>query len=807
MNAPCLLAIGIGLASAAPVLVPTEGMVHPGDEVPLELAGVGTAEPTLTATRGALIGRPQPLGQGRWRVRYRAPATPGEARLMLSTEGPPIGLGVPVEPWPAPAGALPASRTHTLTAGGVRFSIPALADRHRLVGPEGDSARDADGLVWTPGPDPFPRAVPLLLDGAPDGGLPEATVVLLRARPRLPVQTEPGTKVTVEVGGRRYGPVVADAEGVARASPEVRPGETTATLLLEDSAGNVQRSRLSLGGASRPALAALAELRRPGQERSPRVHLHAVRPDGRPWDGPAPTCTTSLGAAVPAVAAAPGRWVATVPRQPDDAAFAVRVDCTVGGGALATVRIAPPPARPTGIELRASPLPLPADLPRAAVRAAIVGPEGDRLPADGLTLDAELGALTEVEQSSGGVRAVYAGEAAVAAGGDTLVARWSPPAGSGPVAALRLGAEREAGAGHARLHARALDAVGRPLAGVALTLRLGTESVEVETDGRGWATAALQTPAGVARPEVRAGALVRRIALPEGARIGPLPAAADLESRLRLPIRAGQVRRVYLSTDPGTLVLTGVERARVIVRLEDQEGNPVADPSLRLVASEGVVTRPRRRADGTYEATWAPPPGMNYGRVQIAAESGDGSFAATSTDLDVVPREARRAPGFAVGWLAGPRGVSSPFLRVSGDMRLPVGGGRVYGRGWVGLYGEQAATRDITGLDVTVDLRLVPMGLGAATRQERGRLAGWFGASFVLAPYRLQAQVGDTVPTRGISWANPGFELATGGGWRLRGGELTVDVGYLFLSTSAEGIGWQGPVGGGIAAVGYRLLF
>jgi hypothetical protein len=809
MSAPGLLALGLGLAAAAtPVLVSTEGAVHPGDEVPLELAGVRDGPPDLSAASGSMAGRPQPLGDGRWRVRFRAPTAPGEARLLLATTGAPVGLGVPIEPWPAPAVSLPKTRPLTVgAASGARVPLSGATDAMRLVGPEGETTREADALVWRPGPDPFPRAVPLLLHDPSDPGLPASTVVLLRARPRLPVRTEPGTRVTVQIGRRTYGPVVAGADGVAQASAEVRPGETTATLLLEDAAGNVQRSSLNLGGAPRPALAALAEARLPGQERAPRVHLHAVEPSGRPWTGAPPACVTSLGARARVVSVSPGRWTATVPRQPDDEAFAVRVDCTVGGVALATVRIPAPPPRPASLDLRLSPGELPADVPRAAVRVALLGAEGDRLPAAGIELEAELGTLEEVEPGPGVLRAVYAGDAAVAAGADTLVARWSPPAGTGPVRALLVSGERDAGADHATVHARALDAVGRPLAGVPVAIQLGEAQVLVETDAQGWATAAVPASGPVVVPEARASGVVRRLTLPADTLVGPEPGRADLEARVRVPIRTGQVRRVFLSTDPGTLVLTGVERARVIVRLEDQDGNPVADPSLRLVASEGVVTRPRRRTDGTYEALWAPPPGMSYGRVRIAAESGDGSFAATSTDLDVVPREARRAPGFAMGWLAGPRGVSSPFLRVSGDLRLPVGGGRVYGRAWVGLYGEQAATTDVTGLDVAVDLALVPIGIGAATRQERGRLAGWFGASFVLAPYRLEAQVGDAVPARGLGWANPGFELGTGGGWRLRGGELTVDLGYLFLSTTPDGIGWRGPVGGFVSTLGYRLLF
>ena len=507
------------------------------------------------------------------------------------------------------------------------------------------------------------------------------------------------------------------------------------------------------------------------------------------------------------VPSVPGRWIATVPRVPDDENFAVRVDCTVGGAAVATVRLQPPPVLPTSLALRVSPAEVSAAMPRAAIRATLLGPGGDPTPSAGVTLTAELGSIVEFETLPAGARGIYVGDAAVAAGGDALVAEWSRPLGEGAPAAIELGGERRPDMDHVRLAARVLDERGRPLAAERLTLRIGEHLVEVETDERGWATAALPAEGNVVVAEAAAASVVRRMALPGNARIGRTEQDADLQARVRLPIRSGSIRKVFLGTDPGTLVLTGTERARVIVRLEDKEGNPVADSSVTLKASEGVVTRPRRRPDGTYEALWAPPPGMRYGRVRITAESGDGAFATTSTDLDVVPREARRAPGLGVGWIGGSRGLASPFVRVSGDIRLPVAGEQVFGRAWVGTYGTTATSEDITGLAFAVDLDLVPVGLGLSTRQERGRLAGWAGASLVIAPYRIETRIQDSVAARGLGWAKPGFEFATGGAWRLRGGELTLDAGLLLLSVDSNGTGWRGPVGGAIGTVGYRLLF
>jgi hypothetical protein len=821
-----------GLALAAgPALIDVEGDLRPGDEAPLQIAWAGEGAPEIVPAAGRLLGRTVDLGDGRWRVRYRAPDQPGEVTFAVQ------GLNaeryetqVTVSPHLAPTLQLP-SRVNGVAgpaAGPVLLAKDAPSDQVRVGVSEGEAALRATpegGLYWTPGAEPFPRAVPLLVS---DGNMPEDTpaamTVFLRARPRLPIQTEPGTRVTVQVGGRTYGPFVADAEGTARASAEVRPGERTATLVLEDAAGNQQRSDVALGGDARPALAALAERRAIGRARAPRVYLFAVRADGRPWTSTAPECLTSVGAAATVVPAGKGRWVATVPGLPNGAWFDIRVDCQVDGRARASVRIPAMPPRPARIVLRAWPQELPADVPRAQIHVALESEAGDRLPSERLHVQAELGEIefapADAEQADGGppqgypmggVRAVYKGEAAVAAGRDTLTATWSHEPGQGPPWSLLVGARDAESEGHVRIRARALDRHGRPLTGVSLRMSAGGESVTALTGPGGWAVAATPRSGDSRYHVVRVegpGGLIRQLPLPAGQDIGPAVSEVDMQTSLVLPIRTGQVRQVFLTTEPRTLVLTGGERARVIIRLEDQDGNPVEDPTLSLLASEGVVTRPRRRLDGAYEALWAPPPGLPYGQVHITASSEAGAFAATTTDLDVVPRDVQQAPGLSAGWLLGTRGFSSPFLRLSGDVRLPWTRGALYGRGWVGLYAEQAmAEDDASDLDLAMDISVLPVGLGVATRQERGRLAGWLGASVVIAPYRMEARFDQTVPRRGVGIASPGFEVVTGGGWRLRSGEVTAEFGYLFLAVDETTVGWRGPIGGGLGTLGYRLVY
>tara|TARA_B100000530_G_scaffold276995_1_gene190045 strand:+ start:148 stop:279 length:132 start_codon:yes stop_codon:yes gene_type:complete len=42
---------------------------------------------------------------------------------------------------------------------------------------------------------------------------------------------------------------------------------------------------------------------------------------------------------------------------------------------------------------------------------------------------------------------------------------------------------------------------------------------------------------------------------------------------------------------------------------------------------------------------------------------------------------------------------------------------------------------------------------------------------------------------------------------KLWGGEVFMELEYLFLSSPGQTSGWSGPVGGVVGAVGYKLLY
>ncbi len=100
-------------------------------------------------------------------------------------------------------------------------------------------------LVYTPPPEKWPQTALLAFwADDPEEAPPEVTVVRLPLLGRLdlPVTTDPGATVRVEVAGKSFGPVVADANGAATVSIEVPPGVVTANVFAERNGQKTQRS-------------------------------------------------------------------------------------------------------------------------------------------------------------------------------------------------------------------------------------------------------------------------------------------------------------------------------------------------------------------------------------------------------------------------------------------------------------------------------------------------------------------------------------------------------------------------------------
>jgi hypothetical protein len=264
---------------------------------------------------------------------------------------------------------------------------------------------------------------------------------------------------------------------------------------------------------------------------------------------------------------------------------------------------------------------------------------------------------------------------------------------------------------------------------------------------------------------------------------------------------------VFLKAEPNPMYAGRDVNARVQLKLEDGDGNPVQDESLEVSATEGVLTRPRLRG-GVYEATWAPRPGMASGTVEITATSGNGLFVDTTTELELSPRPIRAGLSMEAGWLWGSDEISDPWLGASFDRRLPGTERPIFARLDLGAYQVMSSSIDEqTGEDVVIELGLAPVGLGVLIRQERSRLSTWMGGSLRLVPYRLRLDFGGEQIVDHRSLAPPGACLFAGAGFRLWSAEIYTQLSYELISLPGDEVGFSGPIGGISLRSGYRVLF
>lgn len=765
---------------------------------------------TLQAGSGAV----QRLGEivpGRYRYRYLR-AAPGEDRLEARVDGEVVGrwsvevLGrVPTGAAPPPVGeaAAGASRIE------VRFPtpVPLDADALRAFPSEGrvvSLTADATGVTVVVEPTARTPARMLavgLLDLSRPGLDPVVALVRLRDRRTADLSVGAGSSATVKVGRRTYGPFPAGPDGTAVAVFDVLPGETTAEITASDDLGNVRRIPTPLPSDPSPVLLALDAPTPDGGGRV--VHLAGYTPAGAPWTGEPVSCRAAGGDLAGPVAVGPGRWQALLAADPTSSAFDLRLDCGLGAAA-AVVRAPVGGGRPARLDLQVFPDALSADFPLAEVRAGLLDARGERLDPAAVTLAADLGALT-TRVEGGYLRAEYRGEAAVAAGGDAIEARWAAPAGEGAPWSVDLHAAwTEAGL---RVLGRVLDGAGRPLPGAGVTVGAGAERAEATADGRGWVDITLDLPrAPLAVVRVTAGSVAREAAVFAGlADRLPDPAAADLSARVPIVVRAGTVRRMYLDVSPRPLDTGAADVAAVTVRLLDAAGNVVRGEPVTVVADAGTVAAPSPRADGTWVATYTPPPGAVARTVQITASA---SGASVSTDLELVPGRVRGSVALGAGWTTNLGAVSAPALGVVVTRALPEPVDALAAR--VGLTAWPLAVEAVdplTGEPVRVEGAVMPLevGLEAAFRRRAVTLGG--GVSLLAVPYALSAELGGERAVSGPGLGPPGLLVHGAAGWRMRLGEPFVELRYTLASLGSGSVEFEGSVGGLSALAGYRVFF
>lgn len=641
---------------------------------------------------------------------------------------------------------------------------------------------------------------------------PKWIPIRLVGRPQIPIRAEPGASIWLSVRGRTVGPFVADAQGEAQATLEVAPGDQTAAIRIEDRLGNVQHGTLNLQPEAAPILAAMADSPRiPGSPPSP-VYVIALDPSGTPWSGAQPECRSLPGgplARVP-LGGSQYRVAPAIPREGDY--LEIRVTCEIPGTeARVRLRIAAGEGIPSSLGIRLYPEALSADFPVAQVQVTLEDRRGERLPAAGVQVGADLGQVTVDENERGTLRAEYNGARAAAAGTDRVWARFQLPSGNGPPAHLTVApGPFDATRGTLLVQGRLLDATGLPLPAARILLSAGGQPTVTTTDARGWARAEvpLDRNADLVVLEARLEGLVSRTPyFPRAPGAPPSTEGPDLEATFQVPIVAGRVREVFINASPAVIESGPTSASRVTVRLVDRFGNAVTDESVHVLASAGEMGTLRARPDGTYEAWYRPPGGLRSGVVRITAQGKEGAFAA-STDINILPRPLSQALGIAAGYQTNFGSINSIIGEIHLESRLPLLRDSVVLRMSGGHYADHTSVIDTTtGEVVAVRTRMNPLGTTLLVRSERNVRAGWLGAGLVVLLWHTETTFAEepALPSTGL--AGPGFVLVGGMAWRVGAGEVGLEVHYLQASTPAGAIRYTGQVGGVGLLGSYRVLF
>lgn len=225
---------------------------------------------------------------------------------------------------------------HSLVLGkdkGAELTLDAPADARVTfssnVGTVGAARREGDVFRahFTPPQARVPQVALILAQIERDGGRELSWLSIpLAGADTMEIETRPGASVTAEVGGRKVGPVTADARGIARLPMVVSPGVSTATLHISDKLGNAGDKPLDVTPPP------YARMRMAVRETSPlEVEVFVVKPDGSPDDSANVELTASAGKAQLQARVAPGVYLATFQPPAGMTSGNVRLEARAGG--------------------------------------------------------------------------------------------------------------------------------------------------------------------------------------------------------------------------------------------------------------------------------------------------------------------------------------------------------------------------------------------------------------------------------------------------------------------------------------------
>ncbi|WP_242335348.1 MULTISPECIES: hypothetical protein [Anaeromyxobacter] len=581
-----LLALAL---AAGGILLPPWPLSPDGELVAVQGGGELSAE-------GAAVA---PAGEGLWRVTPAADArrvalAAGGARASAEVGPPPGEIAISAEP-ELPVKGRDATVAIALEVRGPDGAPDVEAPAPVLVASPGHVSAPvpAGPGRWRATYEPTAGAVPevaAILALAPRCPLcptPRAiggVAIPIAAAVELPGEAEPGTRTTVVVGGRAFGPARADRRGRFRIPLVVPPGVRKARAITLDPAGNRSRTELDLRLRGEARLVCLAFPPALPADGASEASLHCLAANPRAeLDPEAPLAAAARAGTVGAVVPWRGalqraRYRAPAGGAGKDDAVVVRL-ARVAETAVPVALVAGAPER-IDLALAREPVPLGATVPaQATVRDA----RGDLLGHAVGPPRAEAGLLVWDRFVAPRASADWKFRAPL---------RFElPPGREAATLTLRRDGSRWIAT------ARTVDA--RPAAGVALRFGSGEGAV---TDARGEASARARGP-------------TETVTAPGGARAAGWAGAVPVVPTFAV------AREVEVALRPASPVnvVAQLEGRTIAWRIEDADGRPL--PGRRVVLrARGVTVGPAE-------------PAGDGGRAAIA--EGAGTVAVVDTETGV----------------------------------------------------------------------------------------------------------------------------------------------------------------------------
>lgn len=815
--------------------VAVDGALRPGLPAEVHLAVQSPSglpmrsRPEVAVVDGEARHKPTPLPPGVSAWWITGPEDGAAARLVVEAEGVTKEIRLPMTPLQPSDLDVPRVIDAVARSGAVRFVVagPNLPppDQLRVVASEGrvlriQPSRDGLAVTFAPDDDPYPRVISLGISDARTDAIPAWATVRVRARLDVPIATDPGAEVLVEVGDRSYGPVVADASGRARLSVDQLPDDVSARVWIVDALGNQTVRSVPLSTRSTPVLLVHGLGAWAPQDPPPRIYLRAIGGDGRLWRGAAPDCRTPRQGDLAVVPVAPAAWVMRLPDVPVAEAWDLRVRCSLSEGPEVGFRVRIADDIPTALRLRVFPEELSADLPIADLQVTLENAIGERLAVEGeLDVRAGLGRVAMEPAVGPFFRGVYQGDAAVESGVDEVVASWRPPRGAGDVAAVEI-SYGEIASSSVTLWARPVDRLKRWVPDVDVAAWVPGVEQRVagvpERQAAGWRRIELPLPLGDGPVQVvAASGEVRRFGVVVRNSRGPTaPPGPDLNADAIVRIDPGRAADVEVQIRPKVVFAGPKSRADVQVRYLDRSGTVLQRPDMKVEVTEGALVGRVNDPDGTVRYEYRPPAGIKPRTVGITARIASSDIEHTA-QVSVRPRPADGIIGLSGGLSTNFGAFTAPTLNLDAEWWVPTSRyvpgapearSRLMVRAGVGWHGRAVPFSSSLG-DGLLRMDVLPVSLLPLLRQSFAPHAFWAGAGMAIAPYVGRSEVDGAQLAQGAGVLPPGLVVVAGYGLRVGGGELFAEVRGSTLTSPGGPVALRGPVGGLATVAGYRLVY